>query len=257
MNDELIETPGRGRILYADDEAACLATFSNRLKKAGYECVTALDGLIAANLLGEQEFDCLISDIHMLGNTKLEFIRVVKEKHPGLPVILVTAYPSMDTAVEAFGLPVVSYLVKPFLPAALLSAVEAAVCRAQLLRQFDTTRRNLENWLGEVNQLAAGLRAAPRLPASGQMDSYLMITYRNTLEALLGLKSVMEMSLSVNPGSAARPGSGPSPLLLIEALHNAIGTLEKTKDAFRSKELGALRRQLENLLGAASRQTAA
>ena len=248
--------PCRGRILYADDEAACLTTFSNRLRKEGYECVTALDGLIAAELLGEQEFDCLISDIHMLGNTKLEFIQIVKQKHPGLPVILVTAYPSMDTAVEAIGLPVVSYLVKPFLPAVLLSAVEGAVCRSRLLRQFDATRSNLEQWLSEVNQLEAGLRAAPRASATGQMDSYMMITYRNTLEALLGLKSVMEMSLTANPGAVAKPATGPSPLLLIEALHNAIDTLEKTKDAFRSKELGALRRQLENLLSTASNHSA-
>lgn len=218
------------------------------MQREGYECATAPNGVAAAHLLGQSQFDCLISDIRMLGNCDLELIRGIGQIQPGLPVILVTGYPSVETATASFQLPVVTYLVKPIDFPALLAAVREATLRRSLLRQFDSTRTRLQQWLSDVGQLAEGLQGAPRGDVAGPMDVYLMVTYRNIVDALSGLKAVMECSLSIQPETTGRALRSTSPLLLIEALRDAIDVLERTKDAFRSRELGDLRRRLEGFL---------
>jgi CheY-like chemotaxis protein len=128
-----------GTILYADDDEPSRQMISELLSRHGYVCATAPDGLVAEQMLVAARFDCLISDIHMLGNEELEFIRVVQQRAPGLPVILVTAHPSVTTAVEAMKLPVVAYLLKPIESDALVKAVGCdgrafGVCRLRFRR---------------------------------------------------------------------------------------------------------------------------
>jgi DNA-binding response OmpR family regulator len=243
-----------GRILYAEDEESARESVCALLRKEGYECDTVPDGLAAAQRLREEPYDCLIADIKMLGNANLELIRTATEIQAGLPVILVTGYPSVESAVESLKLPVVSYLVKPIDFEALLGAVRDAVFRSLLVRQFDVTRASLQQWFAEVGQLSEGLKSASRVPTSGPMDVYMMITYRNILEALMGLKTVMEHSLSVRPLGDEAPLAGPGPLVLVNALRDVIDVLEKSKDAFRSRELGDLRHRLEDLLHANEEQ---
>jgi CheY-like chemotaxis protein len=238
----------RGHILYAEDEESSRDSLSALLRKEGYTCDTAPNGVEAASILRATPFDCLIADIKMLGNTNLELIRNLPHSQAGLPVILVTGYPSVETAVESLKHPVISYLVKPIDFDALLASVQDAVFRRKLLQQFDQTRISLEQWQRDLQQLAVGLLASPRMGTSGPMDVYLMITYRNILDALLGLKSVMEHSLSTTPPAQPVAPPNASPLLLIEALRDTIEVLEKTKDSFRSRELGELRHRLEQLL---------
>jgi hypothetical protein len=156
--------------------------------------------------------------------------------------------------VESLQLQVVAYLVKPVDFPVLLVAVREAVLRSLLLRQFEVTRASLQQWLSDMAQLADGLKRAPRVAVAAPMDVYLMVTYRNILEALLGLKTLMEHSLSTPPPASQSEPHGATPLLLIDALRDAIEVLEKTKDAFRSRELGDLRHRLEDLLHASKDQ---
>lgn len=238
----------RGRVLYAEDEESSRVSLSELLKKKGYSCDTAPDGIVAANMLKQSQYDCLIADIKMMGNSKLELIRDLAKTQSGLPVILITGYPSVETAVESLKHPVLSYLVKPVDFDALLASVQQAIFRRQLIQQFEKTRTHLEEWRLEMERLTLGLKSSPRMSAMGPMEAYLMITYRNILDALLGLKTVMEQSLSINAESVIAEPRGSAPLLLIEALRDTISTLEKTKESFHSRELGELRHRLENLL---------
>jgi DNA-binding response OmpR family regulator len=240
--------PTPGRILYAEDDETSRLSICELLRREGYDCVAAPDGVVAAELLGTERFDCLISDIKMLGNANLELIRAVPQLQPGLPVILVTGFPSVETAVESMNLPVMAYLTKPVEFPALLAAVREAVFRRQLLDQSEATCAHLRQWLADAGQLAEGLRRSPRTPTDGPAEIYLTLTYRNVVEALLGLKTVMEQSLPNRAPEAPSGSPGTPPLILIDALRDAIAVLEKTKDAFRSRELGDLRRRLEDLL---------
>jgi DNA-binding response OmpR family regulator len=242
------QTTSRGHILYAEDEESSRVSLSELLRKEGYTCDTAPDGVVAASMLRESRFDCLIADIKMLGNSELELIRNLPTTHAGLPVILVTGYPSVETAVESLKHPVLSYLVKPIDFDALLASVREAVFRRALVRQFEMTCAHLDQWRADMEQLTDGLKNSTRMTAANPMNVYLMITYRNILDALMGLKTVMEQSLSMSPVTKSAEPHGVAPLLLIEALRDTIAVLEKTKDAFHSRELGELRHRLENLL---------
>ncbi len=240
------------RILYADDEEPTRLFFARQLEQAGYECVTVADGISAMQQLRDREFDCVISDLDMHGNTNLEFIRSVPQLRPGLPVIIVTGYPSVETAVAALHLPmVVAYLLKPFKFADLLHEVRQAVLRTVLLRQVEQTHADQTYILKDLTNIMESLRHGSHVATEKPMNVFLMVTYRNVLNSLLGLKTVIDHSISSSVCDNTRKESlpaGHSPLLLVDALHETIGVLEKTKDAFRSRDLGDLRKKLEKLL---------
>jgi len=102
-----------GNILIADDEETFLLSTADLLRREGYHCDCAPDGKRAAEMLGKGEYDLLIADIKMPGNGNLELVREMPRLAEGLPVILVTGYPSLKTAMESFQLPVAAYLPKP------------------------------------------------------------------------------------------------------------------------------------------------
>jgi CheY-like chemotaxis protein len=99
--------------LIADDEETFLLSTADLLRREGYHCDCAPDGKRAAEMLGKGEYDLLIADIKMPGNGNLELVREMPRLAEGLPVILVTGYPSLKTAMESFQLPVAAYLPKP------------------------------------------------------------------------------------------------------------------------------------------------
>lgn len=242
--------PNAERILYADDDETSRLSLSELLRREGYKCVTASDGLQATQMVRDQKFDCIISDIQMLGNTRLEFIEEVARHHPGIPVILVTGYPAVATAAAAFKLPVCAYLIKPLDFSVLLKEIREAMLRRVLVRQLSDTKLKLETWQADLDQLATGIQKAPRITLTTPLNIYLMVTFRNLMDAMLGLKAVLEHSLSLNEAHPRAGAPDHSPLLLLEALRETIEVLEKTKDAFRSRDLGELRKKLTKLLNA-------
>src|SRR5689334_4884686 len=99
-----------GHILIADDEQTFLDSTADLLRREGYQVQCAPDAPSAVALLRQNSFDLLIADINMPGNPDLELISEVRRSATGLPVILVTGYPSTKTAIHAVQLAVVSYL---------------------------------------------------------------------------------------------------------------------------------------------------
>jgi DNA-binding response OmpR family regulator len=241
------------KILYADDDETSRCSIERLLSLEGHECVAVSGGTVGMQWLRDREFDCVISDLNMQGNANLEFIRSVPKLRPGIPVIIVTGYPSLETAVASLQLPVVAYLTKPVDFNELLKELRAALLRSTLIQQVEQMRANQNFALADLDQLAESLRQSTRGPIGTPMSVFLTLTYRNVLDSLLGLKAVMEKSVATG-GGAEKAEGGHSPLLLVEALRETIDVLEKTKDAFRSRDLGALRKKLEKLLDADKEQ---
>jgi len=102
------------RILIADDEESFLYSTADILRREGYDCSCASDAIAATEMLRKESYDLLIADIKMQGNSDLEFIKALPQIAGEMPVILVTGYPSLNSAIESIQLPVVAYLVKPF-----------------------------------------------------------------------------------------------------------------------------------------------
>jgi len=101
-------------ILVVDDDQSLRRVVEFNLKKHSYN-VTAVDnGAMALDIIGRRHFDLLISDIKMEGMDGVELMRAVHEFKPDLPVILITAYGTIEKAVEAIKTGAFDYVTKPF-----------------------------------------------------------------------------------------------------------------------------------------------
>jgi EAL domain-containing protein (putative c-di-GMP-specific phosphodiesterase class I)/ActR/RegA family two-component response regulator len=116
-----------GRVLLVDDEAAILRVFRRYLERHGFSVVTAEDGQAAGHKLVESQFDVVLTDIAMPNATGLDLLRMVRQRDPDLPVLLMTANPTVDTATQAIPFGILGYLSKPVVLTEMLSVVRRAV----------------------------------------------------------------------------------------------------------------------------------
>jgi EAL domain-containing protein (putative c-di-GMP-specific phosphodiesterase class I)/ActR/RegA family two-component response regulator len=117
----------RGNVLVVDDEVQLARAYARWLTAAGYAVETAHDGRSAAELLTRSTFDAILSDIAMPGMTGVELLRTVRQRDLDVPVVLMTARPALESAVEAVELGALRYLVKPIDNEILESVTEHAV----------------------------------------------------------------------------------------------------------------------------------
>src|SRR5271170_1894664 len=102
------------RILVVDDEESIREFFEIMLKREGYEVFTAPNGKEALEALKRQPADLIISDIQMPEMSGMELLSKVREMDPEMVVIMITAFGSTETAVEAMKLGAYDYVLKPF-----------------------------------------------------------------------------------------------------------------------------------------------
>jgi DNA-binding NarL/FixJ family response regulator len=140
----------RGRILMADDEDTFLRATAALFQRAGYDCDCASDGPGVIAAAQRNAYDVVVTDINMTGNKDLELVREIRERFTDLPVILVTGYPSLGTAIEALRLSAVDYLLKPVDFSELLGRVQEAIERARVTRSVAQHLRALG---GEIERL--------------------------------------------------------------------------------------------------------
>jgi DNA-binding NtrC family response regulator len=120
-------------ILVVDDESGQRQFISGSLAKE-YEVVTAANGLEASQLLSHRSFSLVITDERMPGMSGIELIRWIHEKSPETPVIVLTAYGSIETAVEAIKLGAEEYLTKPLKSPEELRIIVSRILRSRALR---------------------------------------------------------------------------------------------------------------------------
>jgi DNA-binding NtrC family response regulator len=89
------------RILIADDDAASCELFAEVLEREGYQVDQVQTGDEALSRLPEKLYDLLLVDVRMPGMTGLEVTRAVRKEYPCMPILVMTAFGSMETAVEA------------------------------------------------------------------------------------------------------------------------------------------------------------
>ena len=240
----------QGRILVADDEEVFLNSTVDLLRKEGYQCDGVADAPGAHALLRKDTYDLLIADIKMPGNAALEFVRELPEIAQGLPVILVTGYPSMDTAIASVQLPVVAYMVKPLDFDELLKQVRLAVQKSRILRTVAQTHQRLRTWGKDLMQIEKSMDVSQQDVSAVAVSTFVSVTLQNIAAALVELKQLTEaMALGGGQPDVCRLRDCPRLAVLTESLKETVAALEKTKKAFRSKELGVLRERLESVLG--------
>jgi len=100
-------------ILIVEDEAILRESLRDWLTDAGYQVETAADGEEGLKMIGEQDFDLVLLDMRLPGKNGLQVLREAKTKKPQLKGVIITAYPSVETAVEAMKIGATEYLPKP------------------------------------------------------------------------------------------------------------------------------------------------
>jgi DNA-binding NtrC family response regulator len=116
------------RILAVDDEPNMLRLLKTILtSKTNYEVVTTNNPLEAAKLLQEEPFDLLITDLKMPLMDGMDLIETVKKIDAALPIVMVTAYGTIETAEEAIQKGAYDYITKPFRQEAILITLKRAL----------------------------------------------------------------------------------------------------------------------------------
>lgn len=239
---ENTDTTG-GRILFADDDEPFRLGLGKRLIKAGFECAFAGCASEAADLLKAGNYDVFLSDINMPGNAGLELIETVPAIRDGLPIILLTGNPTVETAMKSVNLRVTAYLTKPPDFDELCTLIRSAVVDGRDVRVLKDSRLRLQDWDKEIEHIQKLILQATGSGREAVMQSYLRLALRNLVVGLVELEYLL-----VQEGQRLGTDVVLQKQELLGAVHKTIRTLEKTRDHFKSKELGELRKELENLV---------
>lgn len=122
----------RHRILVLDDELAIQQLLKSILEGEGYDVVHTDDGTVALNIIATQGVDLIIQDLRMSKMNGLDFLRQLKERHPLIPSIVLTAFGTFGTAVEAMRLGAYTHLSKPFDTEEMRETVSRALNRIEI-----------------------------------------------------------------------------------------------------------------------------
>lgn len=110
-------------ILIVEDDSDLREALTETLTMAGYETELAVNGEDALNVLAEKSVDMVVSDVQMAKMDGVKLLNKIKTSHADLPVILMTAFGTIQQAVDVMQSGAVDYLVKPFQPEVLISKV--------------------------------------------------------------------------------------------------------------------------------------
>lgn len=130
-------------ILIADDDAIVLDVIVNFLNEAGYSTVAAEDGPAALQMLRINDVKLVLTDLRMPGADGMEVMRAAIQRNPKTSVVVLTAYGTLDTALEAMKEGAYDYIVKPFVMQQLLLVVRNAFRMANLMEENEQLSNQL------------------------------------------------------------------------------------------------------------------
>jgi len=145
----------KGRVLVVDDEAPIREIITRKLSADGYEMNDASEAETALKELAREDYDCVLSDIHMPGMSGVELLRRIRVTDQDIAVILVTGAPDMDAALEAMRLGAYDHLSKPLNLSELSMTVDRAIEKKRLVEENRAYQRDLESMVQERTQQLA------------------------------------------------------------------------------------------------------
>ena len=193
----------KARILVVDDERGIRTFASDLLRRAGYEVVTAASAPEALARFAEAEFDVVLSDIKMPEMDGIELCHKLHEQQPDQIVILVTGYPSLESAIEGLKEGARDYVTKPFTPDELRLVVARALKERELQDENEILRRDLRSQHG-VDAIIGGSARMRALCATLRKVARSDTTVLISGDSGTG-KELVARALHVHSDRAARP----------------------------------------------------
>jgi DNA-binding NtrC family response regulator len=161
-----------GRILIADDHETLRRTLAQSLAENGHEVDEAPNGNAAIEKLHEGAYDVVVSDLRMGGSTGIEVLKTAKALHPSCAVVLMTAFGSVTTAVEAMKAGAFDYVQKPFEIEEMEVKVQKALELRRMQHEIDYLRHaqggiyEFDNIIGSSGALSAVLGVVKKVAKS-------------------------------------------------------------------------------------------
>lgn len=185
------------RFLIAEDDADLRDLLQDDLEDAGYETIVAVDGKSALARIenDKEQLDLLITDVNMPGLSGEELLKVARAKRPEIPIIVITAFGSVEQAVEMVKNGAFQYLTKPFETSELLQAIASALEQSAPQREQARLRREIPaspvRIIGASRQMKEVLRL---LTKAARSNSTVLITGESGTGKELFARSIHEMS---------------------------------------------------------------
>ena len=148
----MTKVPRKAQLLLVDDDANTLASLSRAFRLAGHEATVCDNASRAVELLSNEKFDLIFSDVVMPGKSGLEFLEEIKKAGVKAPVILISGQANIEMAVRATKLGALDFLEKPLSTDKLLVTVENAL----RLTRLEDENRELKKRLGKHQLVGSG-----------------------------------------------------------------------------------------------------
>jgi DNA-binding NtrC family response regulator len=142
------------RILLVDDEPSILSVLTTLMKAEGHDPVPVRGGDKAKGILLTEHFDLMISDIRMMPVDGMDLLKLARRERPAMAVIMLTAYGSVETAVEAMKEGAYDYVTKPFKVDELLITVQRSLEYTRVRNENEDLRKQLDTRYGFENIVA-------------------------------------------------------------------------------------------------------
>jgi two-component system NtrC family response regulator len=147
-----------GRILFIDDDRAGREVALFNLRKAGYEVTAASDGREGLDAFSPGKFDLVVTDVKMPGLSGIEVLRQVRSQAPDVPVLVITAFGNVETAVEAMKEGAYDFIGKPFHRDQLLLSVGKAFERRRLAEEVHDLRIRASGVEREIVSVSSAMK---------------------------------------------------------------------------------------------------
>ncbi|MDD5011167.1 MAG: response regulator, partial [Phycisphaerae bacterium] len=230
-------------------EKTFLSATAQLLRKEGFLCDCAETAEQALGKFAQKPYALLIADIQMPGNSNLELVKKTAVDNPATSIILITGYPSQKTAIEAVGLPITAYILKPINFPEFMQQVKSAVKTSTLYRIISKTKGNLAKWAGELENVELSLGHNRGDVFGEALKSFLDVTTAKIDETFDNVRLVSGLlDEAKSTAEVCQIMQCPILLELTEGIRMAIESIKKSKEIYKSKQLAEIRAKLEKLI---------
>jgi len=216
-----------GNVLIVDDDQSMAETLTKAMTRRGFVVAWRTSAADALSLLDERDFDVVVTDLHMEGMNGFAFCERIAANRPDLPVVMITAFGSLDSAVAAIRVGAYDFITKPFDVEALWLTLSRAVQHRRLrdevkrLRQVVTDARGLDQMIGTSAPIQQVKDLIDRV---ADADAALLITGESGTGKELVAHAVHQRSRSsAGPFVAINCAAIPEPLLESELFGHVKG----------------------------------